>query len=253
MKSLTALLVLLMVAPVLASEDVVLSGEVIEIGESPSPNGETDVLEIELRTRNGEPVRAHLCPAWFLESDLEENEDVTLTGRLREDGSLGVREMVRNRIRYEMRNEDYDPLWLRTRLQQRNHFYNPRTERTMQCRVVEIYIDEPSSMMEAQVRLENRQQVRVRFAPEWYLRRRLRMGDELELRGSEVGSGDEAMVLVREVRNSRIRQEIALRNREGFPMWRERERERQRERPGRTGGEREGRRSQEEHGRRGPK
>jgi hypothetical protein len=253
MRPLTALIVFLTWVPVLASEDVVLSGEVIGIGENPSPSGETDILEIELESGDGERVRAHICPAWFLESDIEENEEITLTGRFSEDGSFRVREMVRNQTRREVRNDNYEPLWLRTRLQQRNHFYNPRSERILRCRVEQIYIDEPSSMMEAQVRLENRQQVRVRFAPEWYLRRRLRLGDELELRGSEVGSGDEGMVLAREVRNLRTRQEIALRNREGFPMWRERDRERQRERAGRTGGERHGRGSQDENGRRGPR
>ncbi len=254
MRSLTALLVLMVAAPVLGSEDVVLTGQIVAIEHGPSEGGDADVLQIRVRTRNEEQVRAHLCPEWFLETDLEENEQMTLGGRFDEDGGFRVREMVRNEVRHQLRNEDYEPLWLRTRLQQRNHFYNPQTERPMRCKITEIYVDEPSSMMEAQVRLENREQVRVRFAPEWYLRKHLRLGDELELRGSEVGSGDGAMVLAREMRNLRTRREITLRNREGFPMWRERSQEREREglRRGRME-EEEGRRGQENSGRHGPR
>jgi hypothetical protein len=254
MRLLTALLVLIVAAPILGSEDVVLTGQVVAVEHGPAEKGDADVLQIRFRTRNEEQVRAHLCPEWFLESDLEENEEMTLHGRFDDEGGFRVREMVRNEVRLKLRNESYEPLWLRTRLQQRSHFYNPRTERPMRCKIAEIYVDEPSSMMEAQVRVENREQVRVRFAPEWYLRKHLRLGDELELRGSEVGSGDEAMVLVREMRNIRTRREVTLRNREGFPMWRERSRERERERLRRGRMEEEGgRRGQENSGRRGPR
>jgi hypothetical protein len=77
--------------------------------------------------------------------------------------------------------------------------------------------------MEAKIKEENGELVRVRFAPEWYLKNRIRLGDELEIRGCEVKLDGEKMLLVREMRNLRTKQEIALRNREGFPEWRGKE------------------------------
>ena len=204
-------------------------------------------MHVQLRTRDSEVVVAQLCPAWFLDSDLEENEEIAVFGRFTNSNGLTVREMVRATVRYTVRDEEYEPLWLRTRLEQRNRFYDPRTERRMKCRIDEIYIDEPSSMMEAQVRNENGERVRVRFAPEWFLRKRLRLGDEVELRGSAVGPESDVMILAREMRNSRTREETKLRSREGFPMWRRNGGE-NRERRGGHMGKKEGRGKQEGHG-----
>ena len=74
--------------------------------------------------------------------------------------------------------------------------------------------------MEAEVKLENGEIVRVRFAPEWYLRNKFRLGDELELRGSEVRTNGQIMILAREMRNLRTKTEMTLRNKQGFPEWR---------------------------------
>jgi len=221
------IMILLMGIVNLSAEEVELKGEVTEVIEIADDNaddiGEVNILRIQIRTQNREMVMAHLGPKWALEEDLEEGEEITIRGRFREDNQFMVREMIRNTVRYQLRDEDYEPLWLRTRLQEENHFYNPLNEGKRKGKIEEIYIDEKSKMMEAKIKEENGELVRVRFAPEWYLKNRIRFGDELEIRGCEVKPDGEIMLLVREMRNLRTREEIALRNREGFPEWRDKE------------------------------
>jgi hypothetical protein len=129
--------------------------------------------------------------------------------------------MVRNTVRREIRGEDYEPLWLRTRLEERNQFYNPLREKQMNGTIEDLYMYEDDALMEAKVTLEDGETVRVRFSPEWFLQNRLRMGDELDIRGSEVKCDGQVMVLARVMRNLRTKHEISLRNRMGFPVWRE--------------------------------
>ncbi|KPK62964.1 hypothetical protein AMJ83_08745 [candidate division WOR_3 bacterium SM23_42] len=76
-----------------------------------------------------------------------------------------------------------------------------------------------SAMMEAMVESQNGELVRVRLAPEWHLRNRLRVGDELDLRGSAVKDEDAMTIMAREMRNTRTRMEMELRNEQGFPDW----------------------------------
>lgn len=214
------IMILLMGIVNLSAEEVELKGEVTDVIEIAEDDGEVDILRAQIRTQNREMVMVHLGPKWVLDEDLEEGEEITIRGRFREDNQFMVREMIRNTVRYQLRNDDYEPLWLRTRLQEENHFYNPLNEGKKKGKIEEIYIDEKSKMMEAKIKEESGKLVRVRFAPEWYLRNRIRLGDELEIRGCEVKLDGEIMLLVREMRNLRTSEEIALRNREGFPEWR---------------------------------
>lgn len=222
MKTMANIIIIIMgIGTLLSAEDIELKGKIGHVEEIASPSDNTNILQVRLKTRSRERemVIAHLCPTWSLDMELKEGDEITVKGKFREENQFMVREMVRNNVRYRMRDENYEPLWLRTRLRQKSHFYNPQTEKQMKGKLEDLYIDRPSSMMEAKVRLENGELVRVRFAPEWYLRNRLRVGDKLELRGSEVKSDGETMILAREMRNFRTRQEVALRDRQGFPMW----------------------------------
>ncbi len=214
----------------LSAEEVELKGEVVKVDEIVEPEGDVNILQIQLKTQDREQIQLktqdremvmiHLCPKWFLNEDLEEGEEINVIGRFESENHFMVREIIRNNVRYQVRSEDYEPLWLRTRLQERSHFYNPLHERKRKGKIEDIYIDEKSEMTEATMKWENGELVRVRFAPEWYLKNRIRLGDELELRGCEEKSDGQIMMLVREMRNLRTQQEIALRNREGFPQWR---------------------------------
>lgn len=208
-----------MISGALYAEEIELKGEVIQIEEIAEPSSGVNILQVQLRTENREMVMAHLGPAWYLDTELKPGDEITVKGEFTDEDKLMVREMLRSTVRYQLRDKDCEPLWLRTRLRERIHFYNTLNEKGIKGKVDDIYVDEKTSMMEAQVKSENGETVRVRFAPEWYLHNSLRLGDELELRGSEIKSDGEIMILIREMRNLRTNQEITLRNKQGFPDW----------------------------------
>lgn len=204
---------------ILFSQDMEIKGEVVKSYEVLSPSGNVNIVALDIKTEKGEIITAHLCPSWFLNTDFQKGEKITLTGKYTYQNVFMVREMVRNNVRVRIRDEYDNPLWIRTRLRARNCFYNPQTETHLKCKVEEIYLVSPSLLMEAKVKLENGEIVRVRLAPSWYLQNRIRVGDEIELRGSEIKFDSERMILAREMRNLRTREMIALRDMQGFPMW----------------------------------
>ena len=61
--------------------------------------------------------------------------------------------------------------------------------------------------------------MRVRLAPDWYLKNQLRIGDDVEFIGDEVE--EDGMIMAREVRNLRTNLEIALRTKQGATHWQE--------------------------------
>ncbi len=220
MKILTSLIIsLMMISGALYAEEIELKGEVIKIEEIAEPSNDVQILQVQLRTQNREMVMARLGPAWYMDTELKPGDEITVKGDFTDDNKFRVREMVCNTVRYQIRGEDHEPLWLRTKLREKSHFYNPQNEKAIKGKIEDIYVNEKTSMMEAQVKSENGETVRVRFAPEWYLQNRLRLGDELELRGSEIKFDGKPMILTREIRNLRTNQEITLRNEQGFPDW----------------------------------
>jgi translation initiation factor IF-1 len=219
----TILTILLVSVACLWAQEVELTGEVINVDEVTYEDGDVYVLQAQIRTRTQEMVMVELGPSWALESDIEPGDEITVRGKYLEANRVRVREMVCNTVSCALRDDDYAPLWLRTRLRVENHLYNPQTETTVKGKVSDLYIvdDDASSTMEAMVKAQNGELVRVRLAPEWYLRSRLRVGDEIELRGSEVDDNLGRMtIMAREMRNLRTNLEIALRNAQGFPDWR---------------------------------
>lgn len=217
-KKITYLMIILIVVGSLSAQDIELTGEVIKTQEIPAQS-DINIIQAEIKTRNQEMVMAQLGPVWMFGTEPKSGDEIMVKGKYNDERQLMVREMLCNNIRYQVRGEDYQPLWLRTRLQTQTHIYNPQDETRVKGRISELYVDEPSAMMEAMVKSENGEIVRVRLAPEWHLQNRLRVGDELELRGSEVKSDGQTMILAREMRNLRTRQEITLRNAQGFPDW----------------------------------
>lgn len=203
----------------LPAQEVEIEGEVIQKTEVYSPQYNSSIVELELKTQKGEMIRARLCPSWFFDSDIEKGERIRLIGKYENENTFMVREMVRNNIRYAIRDRNYEPLWIRTRLWARSCFYNPQTEKVIKCKVEEIYLVSPSLLMEARAKLENGEIIRVRLAPSWYLQNRVRVGDEIELRGSEIRLDSERLILAREMRNIRTKETITLRDMQGFPMW----------------------------------
>lgn len=225
MKTLKSFLVLgLMVGTLFAEgvkeqKEMEIQGEIVKVDEVSEQALNMNVLRIQVRTRAEEMTMAHLGPAWSLGTDLKKGDQVTLRARVEEENRLMVREMVCNKTQYRIRDENYSPLWLKTRLREEKCFYNPQKEKLMKGKIEEMYAYEPSLVLEAKVKSQDGETMNVRFAPEWYLESRMRIGDEIELRGSEVKSDARMMILAREMRNLRTHQEIALRNGEGFPLW----------------------------------
>jgi len=203
----------------LFAQEIEVTGEVINIDEVTDEDAGYTMLHAQIRTRTQEMLTLELGPAWYIESEVEVGDEVTARGRYLEASKIRVRQMICNNVTSEIRSEDYQPLWLRTRLRTENHLYDPRTEETVKGEVTDLYIDETSETMEAMVKAQNGELVRVRLAPEWYLRSRVRVGDELEVRGSTVKDKGETMIMAREMRNLRTNLEIALRNAQGFPDW----------------------------------
>jgi len=201
-----------------------IQGQVIQVQEIANVENEGDIIQLRIQTQNREMIAARIGPKWFLDRDIEIGEELILYGSDCDDSCLQVREMVRNQVRYQFRGADGEPLWIRTQLRAENSFYNPKNERAYKGRIDDLYVDATTGSMEARLRLENGEQngetVRVRFAPEWFLRNQLRVGDDIELRGAGTQDGSQ-MVMAREMRNLRTRMEVALRNGLGFPMWRQ--------------------------------
>ncbi len=217
-----ALAFIIILTGFMLAEEIELSGEIDAIEEVFSEEeGNINLIKLQLKTRTREMVEAHLGPAWYLEDELKVGDEIDCIGKFEEDNKFRVRVMVRNTVRREIRGEEYEPLWLRTRLEEKNQFYNPLREKQMKGTIEDLYMYVDNTHMEAKVKLEDGETVRVRFSPEWFLHNQLRMGDELEIRGSEVKCGGQVMVLARLMRNLRTKFEISLRNRMGFPVWRE--------------------------------
>jgi hypothetical protein len=213
------LIVLLAGLTFLFAQEIEVTGEVINIDEVTDDDAGYTILQAQIRTRTQERIVLELGPSWYTADEVEVGDEVTVRGKYLEAGKIRVRQMVCNNVTSEIRSEDYQPLWLRTRLRAENHLYDPRTEETVEGEVTDLYIDETSETMEAMVKAQNGELVRVRLAPEWYLRSRVRVGDELEVRGSTVKDKGETMIMAREMRNLRTNLEIALRNAQGFPDW----------------------------------
>ncbi len=218
----TILTILLLATAGLWAQEVELVGEIVNVDEVAYEEGDVLVLQAQIRTRTQERVVLELGPAWYMDTDLTAGDEVIVRGKYLEANKVRVREMVCNTVRCTLLDEDYSPLWLRTRLRAENHLYNPETETTVKGEVDDLYIadDDVSSTMEAMVKTQAGELVRVRLAPEWYLRSRVRIGDEIELRGSAVKDKGELMIMAREMRNLRTHLEIALRTAQGFPDWR---------------------------------
>jgi hypothetical protein len=163
---------------------------------------------------------AEIGPAWFLESDIEPGDEVTLRGKYLEAERFVVREMIRNNVRCQILNNEYEPLWLRTRLRAENHLYDPSTEQSVKGQIDDLYLEKDSETMEAMVKTQSGELMRIRLAPEWYLRNQMHVGDDIEVRGATVKDKGETIIMAREMRNLRTNLEISLRNQQGFPDWR---------------------------------
>jgi len=215
------LFIIIFLTGFMIAEEIEVTGEIAAIEEiSSEEEGSINILKLQVRTRNREMVEAHLGPAWYLEDELKVGDELDFIGRFEDENKFKVRVIVRNTTRREIRGENYEPLWLRTRLQERSHFYNPLREKQMKGPIEDLYIYEDDAIMEAKIKLENGETVRVQFSPEWFLQNQLRLGDELDIRGSEVKCDAQIMILARVMRNLRTKLEISLRNRMGFPIWR---------------------------------
>ncbi len=199
-------------------EEAIVEGEVVEVEEVLPPNGEVNVIRAKIKTQNQETIQAHLGPKWFLDRNIEVGDKLKLQGVFKEN-KLQVRVMVRDTNRYNIRNEEGEPLWVKVRLQEKKCIYNPVKEKTMKGKIEELYLTGETHNLEARVRLKENERVRVQLGPEWFLRNRIRVGDEIEVRGSDVDFDGGQMLLVREMRNLRNREELKLRNKQGFPEW----------------------------------
>jgi hypothetical protein len=219
-KLLTTITVLLFVMTgALFAEDIEVSGEVVNIDEITDSETDTEILQARIRLQNREMLEAHLCPSWYLEDELTVDDQVTLIGKYGEGGEFKVREIIRNEVRRDIRDADLTPLWLKTQLESQHQFYNPEDEIQTEGTVEDLYVETNTSMMEAKVKLENGETVRVRLAPEWYLRSQLRIGDDVEFIGDEVE--EDGIIMAREVRNLRTNLEIGLRTKQGAAHWQE--------------------------------
>lgn len=199
-------------------EEAVVEGEVVEIEEVLPPDGEVNVVQAKIKTQNQETIQVQLGPKWFLDDEINVGDKLKLQGALKEN-KLQVKVMVRDTNRFNIRNEEGEPLWVRTRLQEKKCIYNPIKEKAMKGKIEELYVTGEDNNLEAQVRVKENERVRVQLGPEWFLRNRVRVGDEIEVRGSDVDFDGGQMLLVREMRNLRNKEELKIRNKEGFPQW----------------------------------
>jgi hypothetical protein len=214
-----SIICILFVFSIVYAEDMSVTGDVVTVDEITDPMSTADILRVQLRLQNRAMLIVHLCPLWYLDEDIAPGDAITVSGRINGEDYLVARHMMRNTVRYELRNENLEPLWIKTPLQSANQFYNPMKEKQLSGTIEDIYIDEHTNIIESRVKDENGAIIRVQLAPVWYLQSRVRLADEVELRGSEVTSDGQVIFLAREMRVLRTNTEIALRNRQGFPDW----------------------------------
>ena len=65
----------------LPAQEIEITGEVIGVDEFAHKDENVNVLQAQIRTRNQERIMAEIGPAWFLESDIEPGDELTLRGR----------------------------------------------------------------------------------------------------------------------------------------------------------------------------
>lgn len=221
MKTVTRLMIVLIGVSFLFAQEAELEGEIIEVKEVPALEGDYTILEVKMQIQDKGLVKAQLGPVWFLEKQVIAGEKIMVKGQYDEEHRLIVRAYKYGKEPYNIRSKEYKPLWVKSQIQEKGLIYNPKKEKMMRGRIEALYIDETSSQMEAVVKSEEGENVRVRFAPEWFLKNRVRVGDELELKGSEVKAREDILILTRELTNIRTKEDIILRNTEGFPDWHE--------------------------------
>jgi len=221
MKVLTSLMIILAGVSFLAAQEVEVEGEIVEVKSVIDPKHDVEILEVKMQIEDGSLVRAQLSPKWYLGTDVHRYHTIAVKGQYDEKNRLVAREIEINTVPYQIRSKDYEPLWLRMQIRDRDFYYNKETEREMKAKIEELYIDENSHLMEAVIQSEDGMRYRARIAPVQYLENRLRVGDNIEIIGSEVKAEKDVVILGREIKNLRTQKDIMLRNTEGFPDWRE--------------------------------
>jgi hypothetical protein len=221
MKVLVSLMIILTGVGSLAGQEVEIEGEVVEVKSVIDDRYDIEVLEAEVKMPDGRLLRAQLSPEWYLGTDVKAGDIITLKGQYDEQNQFMVRRMEHKAIARELRSMQYEPLWMRPQVEEREIFYNKKTEREMRANIEELYIDRKSHLMEAVIRTQDGMRYRAKIAPVQYLENRLRVGDNIEIKGSEVKAQKDVIILGREIKNLRTQKDIILRNAEGFPDWRE--------------------------------
>jgi len=222
MKALTSLMIILAGVSFLTAQEVEIEGEIVEVKSVIDAEHDVEILEVRMQIDDGTLVTTQLSPAWYLETDVKKGDIIMVKGQYDEQKNrFRAREIRYENVPHQLRSKDYEPLWLRMQIRDRDFLYNKETEREMKAQIEELYIDENSHLMEAVIQAEDGMRYRARIAPVQYLENRLRVGDNIEIIGSEVKAQKDVIILGREIRNLRTQKDIMLRNTEGFPDWRE--------------------------------
>jgi hypothetical protein len=221
MKALTSLMIILAGVGFLTAQEVAIEGEIVEVKTAIDPKHDIEILEVKMQTEGGRMVKTQLSPTWYIGTEIKAGDRIMAKGQYDEQNRFMAREIEHNDRAYQIRNKNYEPLWLRMQHKHKELFYNEKTEREMKAKIEDLYIDKNSLLMEAVIKAEDGRIFRAQIAPERYLENRLRVGDDIEIKGSEVKTQKEIIILSREIKNLRTQKDIILRNAEGFPDWRE--------------------------------
>jgi len=221
MKALASLMIILAGVSFLTGQEVEVEGEIVEVRSVIDPKHDVEILEVRMQIDDGSLVRAELSPKWYLGTDVKKGDIIMIKGQYDEKNRLMAREVEHENTPHNLRSEKYEPLWLRMQIRDREFVYDAKTERQMRAQIEELYIDENTHLMEAVIKDKDGMRYRARIAPVQYLENRLRVGDNIEIIGSEVKAQKDVVILGREIKNLRTQKDIMLRNAEGLPDWRE--------------------------------
>ncbi len=221
MKALISLMIILTGVGILAGQEMEIEGEVVEVKSAIDARHDIEVLEAKMKMDDGRLLKAQLSPGWYMGSEIKAGDIITVRGQYDEQNQFMAREIKHRAIVRELRSKEYEPLWMRPQVEEREFFYNTKTEREMKANIEELYIDEKTHLMEAVIKADDGMRYRAKIAPVHYLENRLRVGDNIEIKGSEVKAQKDVIILGREIKNLRTQKDIILRNAEGFPDWRE--------------------------------
>ena len=85
MRLLSLVISLFIILSIVYAEDIEISGDVINVDEITDPLSNADMIRVQLRLQNRATLTVHLCPSWYIDEDIAQGDELTVTGEINGD------------------------------------------------------------------------------------------------------------------------------------------------------------------------